>query len=360
MLSGLFSKKNLAIVTAVIFIVVSFIVWQLRQKQIDDLRVKQQKEHILSVMKTKLPSTLLPSKTLPLMQYVLPNATCYYFAGASIAHYLENDIDFDKFLWYGRPVRFKYDQRFGQLRSGPPAGELVMEAFYNLGYTAYQGNTRGQPMPAILLTHMTGSDNFIYFKTQKEAFDFIKRLVNVDVPVMLNGAPMRGKSVGDFGFLAGYDEQYVYVRPESTKQPFFYQDPEILTDFMKVPITEFLTIWARTNNEFYWFEKTQNRLSEDQVYQLNKADAFEAYANIQKFIADLPNKGSRSYSSDGDGVNSRASAYRYLKKLGYGQLAEKYLQIAYAYNNRQKNPFGSTGTYSEIANLEKEAASLWP
>lgn len=345
------------------FLVIVFVVflffWVQNKNKLSNSQIKKQEEYILSLMKTKLPQKALPSKTLPLIQYVLPNATCYYFAGAALAHYLEN-TNFDEFIWYGRPLRFKYDERFGSLRTGPPAGDLVMEAFYNLGYTAYQGNTRGQPMPAILMTHMTANDNFIYFKTQDEAFDFIKRLISADVPVMLNGAPMKGKTKGDFGFFAGYDEQNVYIRPEPTKGPFFYQEPEVLTEFMKMPTKEFLAIWARSDNEFYWFEKTHERKSAEEIFTLNKNDTKETYQNMQKFIANLPKDfGLRSYSSDGDGINSRASAYRYLQKLGYNDLAQKYLEIAKIYNTMQSEKADTAENFKKIANLENQAASLW-
>lgn len=303
-------------------------------------------------MQTKLPETPLPSKTLSLVHYVLPNPTCYYFAGASVAHFLEEDIDYDKFLWYGRPLRFKFDQRFGDLRTGPPAGDLFMEAFYNLGYKTYQGNTSGILMPAIFMTHMSADENFLFFKKQMEAFDFVKRLISADQPVILFGAPMPGMDKGDYGFLAGYDDSFVYVRPIPNKFPFYYQDPEIITTFYKVPVKEFLEIWNRTDNTFYWFEKIHERISEQEIYQMNKTDAQETYSNMQKFINNFSKDvGLKSYSSNGDGINSRAAASRYLKRLGYPQLANKYMGVAKLYYDK--------ADFSKIADLEKEAAGLW-
>lgn len=331
-----------------------------KNKRVSDYQLNEQRNRILSIMKTKLPEVPLSSKVLPIKYYVLPNATCYYFAGASVATYLEKDIDYDKFIWYGRPLRFKYDQRNGILRTGPPAGDLLMEAFFNLGYKTYQGNTSRILPPEIFTPHMTPNDNFIFFKTQEEAFDFIKRLVSAGQPVILNGAPLPGIEKGDYGFFAGYDENYVYVRPIPEKNPFYYQEPEILTNFHKVPIKDFLTIWNRTDNAFYWFEKTHERKSDQEIFEMNKADVKETYANIMKFINNLANdKGLKSYSSDGDGVNSHASAYRSLKKLGDSQLADKYLEIAGLYDRRQKERNDTKESFLKIAELEKQAADLW-
>ncbi len=346
-------KKQLvlAVLLTIVILVIGYFLWPKKQ-QVSDFQIKQQQDRIFSSMKTKLPTTPLPSKTLSMVAYVLPNATCYYFAGASVAHFLDEDINYDKFLWYGRPLRFKFDERFGDLRTGPPAGDLFMEAFYNLGYKTYQGNTSGILMPAILMTHMTADDNFVFFKEQQEAFNFVKRLISADQPVILNGAPMPNIKVGDFGFFAGYDDNFVYVRPIPDKFPFYYQEPEILTTTYKVPVQEFLTIWNRTDNTFYWFEKTYARISEPEIFQMNKADAQETYANMQKFINNLTKDSNlRSYSSNGDGVNSRAAASRYLKTLGYSQLAEKYLGIAKLYNDKED--------FAKIAEMEKTAAKLW-
>lgn len=343
------------LVLVLIFIVIvgaGYFLWLKRGQPVSDRQIKQQRERVLLMMKTKLPEAPLSSKTLPIISYVLPNPTCYYFAGASVAHFYEKDIDFDKFLWYGRPLRFKFDQRFGDLRTGPPAGELVMEAFYNLGYKTYQGNTSRILMPAILMTHMNPDDNFIFFKKQTEAFDFIKRLISADQPVMINGAPLPNMKKGDFGFFAGYNNNFVYIRPIPDKGPFYYQEPDILTTFYEVPIKKFLEIWNRTDNTFYWFEKTHERISEREIYQVNKADVQETYSNMQKFINNLSQgAGLKSYSSNGDGINSRAAASRYLRKAGYSQLADKYMEVAKLYNDKED--------FSKIAELEKEAARLW-
>ncbi|MFH0943223.1 MAG: hypothetical protein V1810_03555 [Candidatus Beckwithbacteria bacterium] len=352
MVGRLLVHKLVLLLIFIVIIGTGYFLWSKRRQPLSDWQIKQQRERVLSMMKTKLPETSLLNKTLPIISYVLPNATCYYFAGASVAHFLEKDIDFDKFLWYGRPLRFKFDQRFGDLRTGPPAGDLFMEAFYNLGYKTYQGNTSGILMPAIFMTHMTADDNFIFFKKQAEAFDFIKRLISADQPVILNGAPMPNMEKGDYGFFAGYNDNFVYIRPIPDKHPFYYQEPEILTTFYEVPIKKFLEIWNRTDNTFYWFEKTHERISEGEIYQMNKADAKETYSNMQKFINNLSQgAGLKSYSSNGDGVNSRAAASRYLRKGGYFQLADKYMEIAKLYNEKED--------FSKIADREKEAAKLW-
>jgi len=82
------------------------------------------------------------------------------------------------------------------------------------------------------------------------------------------------------------------------------------------------------------------------------ADAQETYSNMQKFIDNLSQgAGLKSYSSNGDGINSRAAASRYLRKVGYSQLADKYMEIAKHYNENED--------FSKIAEREKEAAKLW-
>jgi len=307
-------------------------------------------------MKTSLSEIPAESKTLDLNIFYTSPVVCYLSTRASMANYLEN-ISYDKFVWYSRPFEFKYQGKNGEIRTGIGGGEQTIEAFHNLGYTVYHGNTAGMFGIASMMRYETPDDNYIFFKTQKEAFEFVKKLISADVPISIQ---IMGDVHPDFHLITGYNETHVFIPPYKDLKTGKYIAPifENPISFTEEPATskelqvltkeQFFNIWGSTYNFFTWFEKTHEKKTDEEMFEINKQDAIKAAENSIKF-AKNPIMG--SYTSDGDGAIYTMAASRYLKKHGYTELAEKYVEIAMAYKNKK--------SYSEIAKLYEEAAKLW-
>ena len=327
------------------------------KRNLEDVNLIPRYEKITSMMKTSLPEVPESSKILDVTLFYTPHATCYLDSRASIANYLEN-ISYDEFVGYSRPFEFKYLGENGEIRSGIGGGEQTVEAFYNLGYKAYNGNTAGRFAPAIFMRHETADDSYIFFKTQEDAFDFVKKLISSGVPVAIIFK-------GDFGLIAGYNETHVFIQPYKDPEtgmyispiksyPLFNEEAASSKEYQALTKKQFFDFWKTGENSFTWFEKINERKTKEEMFEINRQDAINAAENSRKF-AKNPIMG--SYTSDGDGTIFTAAGSRYLKRQNYDELANKYMEIAGWYNERATgNKFIS---YSEIAKLYEEAAKLW-
>jgi len=316
---------------------------------------------VMAEMEDKIPEAPEEAKQLNITFFVTPEATCYFDSGASIANYMEN-ISYDKFIWYGRPLNFKYDTRWNSLRTGVGGGELTFESFYNLGYKAYNGKTEKNYPPIPERLHMKASSNFVFFDTNEEALGFIKRLISADIPVMVS---LQIGERPDYHIIKGYDKTHIFIPPyvdvmtkeyiHPDQMPLFNQEAFEWQETQVLTYDQFFSLWDETGNNFYWFVKTAERKTEQEIFDINKKDAEEAYDNVQEFIktADFD-----SYTSDGDLIITTASASRYLTKKGYTGLGNKYMELATAYNN-MRNQIQSINKYSQLAEIYKEAAELW-
>lgn len=314
--------------------------------------------NVMAEMKDKIPETPEEEKQLGMTFFVTPYPTCYFDAGASIANYMGN-LSYDEFIWYGRPLNFKYDTRWNSLRTGVGGGELTFESFYNLGYKSYNGRTEKNYPPTPERLHMKASRNFIFFDTNEEALDFIKRLISADIPVMVN---LQIGNSQDYHIIKGYDKSHIFMPPyinleskqytHPDKMPLFNQEAFEWQETQVLTYNQFFSLREKTGNSFYWFVKTTERKTEQEIFDINKKDAEEAYGNVQEFIktADFD-----SYTSDEDLIIATASASRYLTKKGYPELGEKYMEIANTCNNMKTQ----SQRYTQIAEIYKEAEEMW-
>ena len=318
---------------------------------------KENYNNIMAEMKDIIPDVPEEEKQLDMNFFVTVYPTCYFDAGAGLANYMEN-LSYDEFIWYGRPLNFKYDTRWGSLRTGVGGGELIFESFYNLGYKAYVGRTEKNEFPALKRIHMTPED-FIFFDTKEEALDFVKRLISADIPVMIN---LQTGETWDYHIIKGYDKTHIFIPPYvslETKEylhpdemPLFNQEAYEWKETQVLTYEEFFSLWEKTGSNFYWFVKDKERKTEQEIFDINKKDAKDAYDNVQEFIktADFD-----SYTSDGDLIIATASASRYLTKKGYAELGEKYMELATSFNNMR----AQSQRYTQIAEIYKEAEELW-
>ncbi len=315
--------------------------------------------NIMAEMKDIIPEVPEEEKHLDITAFITTYPTCYFDAGGSLVNYME-DISYDEFIWYGRPLNFKYDTRWNTLRTGVGGGELTFESFYNLGYKSYVGRTEKNYPPTPERLHMKASYNFIFFDTNEEALDFIKRLMSADIPVMIN---LQMGRTGDYHFIKGYNKTHIFIPPYvdlkthenifPDEMPLFNQEAYEWEETQVLTYEEFFSLWEETGDNFYWFVKNRERKTEQEMFQINKKDAEEAYDNVQKFIK---SSDFEPYTSDGDLIIATASASRYLTKQGYTELGKKYMELATMCNEKQNQDIN---IYSQTAELYKEAAELW-
>ncbi|MBU0979304.1 MAG: hypothetical protein KJ709_00725 [Nanoarchaeota archaeon] len=327
----------------------------------DEDEFKKNYDDIMAEMKDIIPEVPEKQKLLDISSFYTPSATCYFSAGASLANYME-DLSYDEFIWYGRPLHFQYDTRWDTLRTGVGGGELTFESFYNLGYKAYVGRTTKMYLPTPERLHMMASRNFIFFDTDEEALDFIKRLLSADIPVMIN---LQVGTTPDFLFIKGYDETHIFIPPYvdySTGEYILSDEKQLFSDeaienkdTQSLTYEQFFSLWEKSGNTFYWFVKNDERKTEQEIFQINKKDAEEAYDNVQKFIADLDFE---VHTSGEDQITGTAAASRYLTKQGYAGLGKKYMELAALYD-KQRNQWQTMGIYAQTAELYQEAAELW-
>ncbi len=318
--------------------------------------------NIMAEMKDLIPEVPEEEKHLDITFFDTPSATCYLSAGAGLANYMEG-ISYDEFIWYGRPLNFKYDTRWNTLRTGVGGGELTFESFYNLGYKSYAGRTEKNYPPTPERLHMKASYSFIFFDTNEEALDFVKRLMSVDIPVMVN--LHIGVGSGDYSLIKGYNKTHIFIPPYidiKTKEyifpdemPLFNEEALEWKETQVLTYEEFFSLWETTGNNFYWFVKNKERKTEQEMFQMNKKDAEEAYDNVQKFIK---NPDFKSYSSDGDLITATASASRYLTKQNYTDLSKKYMELAIMYD-KKRSQWETVNMYPQTAEIYKQAAELW-
>lgn len=317
-------------------------------------------------MKTKLPETPLPEVKYPIQGYRIPGigGFCWLESAAGLMKYLEPDVDFDTFVFYGRPTLYMANRNENE-RLG--AGLNQVHAFTNLGYTAYHGATNPNWPPRSVYPDIDPR-NFIYFKTMKEQLAFMKRLISADIIPTINYN-------GDFSTVVGYNQNGLWIVASA-----FAVSKDMGGNFMTQPIpydAEFITNdqffnrYSEMANEFFWFEKTEPRKSEAEVYEENKKNAQEAAENLQKTIDYVKNGGDLLHFTYVLDIPATISLSRYLDKRGHSDLANAYLELAKAYEavrntlelgagNIDRDSEFVINTLTKVKPLLEEIGQMWP
>ncbi|MCG2718237.1 MAG: hypothetical protein L6408_05315, partial [Nanoarchaeota archaeon] len=229
-------KKNV-IIGIIILIAISAIVLILfnpyfrgyleSQNELKESNLIQRYEKVTSSLSFNLPDTSDKEKYLNMPNFLTQFGTCYYDAYASIMNYMEN-ISYDKFIWYGRPLMFQYyDSELG-VRLGPLRGELGWQAFHNLGYTRYCGNTKGKFAPASTMSYISPDKNYVFFKSSNEALEFIKKLMSAEHPVYIQIKDWA--KIPHFQTIFGYNKTHII-------SPGIAHTPKI--NWLKKPLPEY-------------------------------------------------------------------------------------------------------------------------
>ena len=347
-----------------IFLLLSALaVWQLVPGHFE---YKKDQAYLVQNFKVELPENPLLEITQPVKSYLITTGGfCWLMNGAGIANYLEPDIDFDNFVLYGTPTLFMAGRTEAE-RYGPGLNHI--RAFKNLGYAVYLGSTSLQQPPHNVIPDIE-SENLIYFKNKDQEFLFIKKLLNVGVvPMVFVG--------GDFLGLAGYNEEGVWLTgPEVAheKRPKNMLETVIVDELQFMSYDQFYNKWGNYN-QFFWFDKTSDRKTITEVYEINKKHALEAPENIKATTGILKNliaeqSISHIYTHDFD-TPSVVALHRYFENENNQELAQKYLEIAAIYDEARESlgpnpPRTASAEFliqllAEALPFYEEAASMWP
>lgn len=317
-------------------------------------------------MKTELPEMPFPEIKYPIKGYRIPGlgGFCWIESSSGLINYLEPDIDFDTFIFYGSPTLVMAGRNKNE-RWGP--GLSGTHAFVELGYTAFRGSTNPTHLPQSVFPDIDPL-NLIYFKTAQQELDFIKRLVSARI------IPTIGYN-GDFSTVVGYNKDGLWIVRSDPSQT----DKEG-RNFMTYPIPfepNFITYKELFENwgmdyQFFWYEKTNSRKPISEIYAENKKNAQEAVDNLKAVLNFLQNGGSLvdfTYEID---IPSSMALYRYFTKQGNIDLANIYLKIAEIYDS-QRESLGPDSrrsqsearkfyieTLTKVQPLLEKAAAMWP
>ncbi len=332
----------------------------------NEFKYQQDQARLASVMITKLPENPLPEIKYPIDGYRIPGlgGFCWLESSSGLIKYLESDIDFDTFVFYGRPTLIMAGRNENE-RWGPGLNQT--HAFVELGYTAFRGSTNPTHLPQSVFPDIDPL-NFIYFKTARQELDFIKKLVSVQI------IPTIGYD-GDFSTVIGYDQDGLWIVRSDASQT-DKEGRNFMTDPVRfepnfVSYEELFEKWE-LDYQFFWFEKTGPRKSESDIYAENKHNAKEAAQNMETVIDFIKNGGDLldfTYEID---IPSSMTLYRYFSKKGNTDLANQYLEIAKIYDS-QRESLGTDSrrsqsdarefyieTFSKIQPLLEKVAPMWP
>ncbi len=327
---------------------------------------KKDQAHLSAAMKTKLPENPFPEIKYPIKGYRIPGlgGFCWLESSSGLIKYLEPDIDFDTFVFYGRPTLVMAGRDKNE-RWGP--GLSQTHAFIELGYTAFRGSTNPTHLPQSVFPDIDPL-NLIYFKTARQELAFIKRLVSAEI------IPTIGYD-GDFSTVVGYNKDGLWiVRSDSS------QTDKEGRNFMTYPVSfepifvtykELFENWGM-DYQFFWFEKTGSRKPMSEIYAENKKNAQESVENLKTVLDFLQNGGRLldfTYEID---IPSSMALYRYFSERGDTAVANQYLEIAKIYDS-QRASLGPDSrrsqsearkfyieTLTKVQPLLEKAATMWP
>lgn len=165
----------------------------------------------------------------------------------------------------------------------------------------------------------------------------MKRLLSANiVPIVtLIRDPFEAIEGELFSSLVGYDQNGVWVNvppplPDKYAQGRNFMDLPQRYEPRFLTYDKFFEFW-RPDHQFLWAVKTGDRIPDEQVYTINKQNAQEAPANMQKTIEFLKNNGDlQQLTGIGDAPTAMVF-YRYFQKKGNIALANQYLEMAKTY-----------------------------
>ena len=343
---------------AFLFLILTFLPKLLPQEG----EYKKDQAYLNSVMEKLLPKEPLAEIKYPIQGYRIPGigGFCWLESSSGLMKYLEPDIDFDTFVFYGRPTLMMAKRNIKE-RWGPGLNQI--HAFVQLGYTPFRGSTSPIDLPQSVFPDIP-QQNLIYFKTKDEELLFMKKLISAKIiPTISYGK--------DFSTIVGYNQKGVWIvrsdARQTDKEGRNFMTPAVPFEPFFTTYEEFFKNW-RGDYQFFWFIKTGQRKSENEVYRENKKNAQEAPENL-KLVIDYLKKGGDllDFTFELD-IPSAIVLHRYFAKKGNPELARVYLEIAKVYDE-QRVSLGIEGKLTRefvIKTLEKtlpfyqKASTLWP
>jgi hypothetical protein len=291
---------------------------------------------------------------------------CYLASLAGVLGAYDSQLGVTKVIFYSGPIYEKWQEihngKTEIIRAPARPPTIFLRTLDNLGYRAYVGyNERG--FRELKKTYLRDEEKERHqeFKTEDEAFSFLKRIISSAIPVIVHIDPeFIGETPGsDFVVVTGYDKKNVYIN---------YSAEEGGKD-RPVKVADFLKAWssgeaAKTPNLMLFVEQVNKEKPDVEILAEIRKECrvISTYLNED---ADGLEKGkipAKNFKFFGDlGSAKRSALAIFLEMKNFNDIAENYNKIAklYAEIRPETDPKELVKKLREIAKQEKEASANW-
>lgn len=242
---------------------------------------------------------------------------------------------------------------------------IILSTLDNLGYRAYIGyNKTGFGQLKDTYLDEQERDRYQEFKNEREAVDFLKRLLSSGYPVMvLIDKEFLGEESGsEFVALTGYNDENFFINDSSIEMDQGGKDRVVKTD-------DFLEAWssgqvAKTPNLLLFLERVGEAKPDVEILAEIRKET-RVISSYLKKDAERLKKDELSVDDFHSFVNlsgaKRSALVVYLREKNFNDIADSYNQIAILYSEMREELDAEKGSkkLKEIAKEEKEASVNW-
>jgi len=242
---------------------------------------------------------------------------------------------------------------------------IILSTLDNLGYRVYIGYNKtgfGQLKDAYLDDQER--DRYQEFKNEKEAVNFLKRLLSSGYPVMvLIDKEFLGEESGrEFVAVTGYNDENFFINDSSIEMDEGGKDRVVKTD-------DFLEAWssgqvAKTPNLLFFLERVGEAKPDVEILAEIRKET-RVISSYLKKDAERLKKDKLSVDDFHSFVNlsgaKRSALVIFLREKNFNDIAESYNQIAILYGEMREELDVEKGSkkLKEVAKEEKDASENW-
>lgn len=272
-------------------------------------------------------------------------------------------------IFYSGPIYEQWkenkDEKEVTVRGPLRPSTLILSTSNNLGFKTYIGcNKSGYSELKKYYKKVFDNGGYQQFKDEKEALEFLKRLISSGIPVIgyVDLGAIGEVAGGQYIDITGFDGENIYINESYRTAAEGGMNRALKT-------ADFLKIWnsgdaAITPNLLFFFEQYHVKRPDVEMLAGFKKES----RNISKYLnadADKVEKGKISvaqYQSFGSlGGAKRSSLAIYFKSNSYEELGNTYSDIAKQYADLRSltDPKEAAEKYRKIAKLEEKASASW-
>jgi|GEM_PF-3603122 len=336
-----------------------------------------------SKSKSDKPSTQIPEKVLqqlgvlktPVQQaaneipQVYGPGISHLSSLAGVMEMYDNGLVVADVIFYSGPIYEQWketkDGKEITVRGPMRPSTIITSTSNNFGFKTYIGcNKSGHSELEKYYKKVLENDRYQQFNDEKEALDFLKRLISSGIPIIVyvDLAAIGEVPGGQYVDVAAFDSENVYINETYRTAVEGGMNRALKT-------ADFLKVWssgdaAVTPNLIFFFEQYKVKRPDVEMLASFKKES----RNISKYLkadADKVEKGEISvaqFQSFGAlGGAKRSSLAIYFKSNSYEDLGNTYSAIAKQYADLRSitDPKQAAEKYREIAKQEDKASASW-